>query len=236
MSRWSDRWDLKQAGLGNLMLSHTLNKQFMSAITKAERDYGKSMYNLQSVAYVFYHLGYGEEEAWLKALDCFVFTPEQLRDRIKEARQRDEIIPFVVIDDAAVHFSNKQWFINMYSSMLIDALFDTIREAVRILLINCPSKKRLQGSLQGYDDYEITIYKAEGGGYQRRSVCIKWYSLPDGHRKYRKIFDDSFSCYVPDWVYAKYRPIRRKYIDYITEKLDDLSKDYQMRKHNMGGG
>lgn len=230
MSKWSDRWDLKKAGLGNLMLSHILKKQFMSVITKAERDYGKSMYNLQSIAYVYYHLGYTEEEAWLKALDSFIFTPTQLRERIKKAMKEDYVIDFIVIDDAAVHFSNKQWFVNMYSSMLIDALFDTIREAVRILLINCPNKKRLQASLQSYDDYEVTIYKAEGGGYLRKSVCINWFSLPDGHRKYRKIFDDKFSCYVPDWIYEKYRPIRRKYVDYITNKLDEMSKDYAKKK------
>ena len=229
MSRWTDRWDLHKAGLGNLLLSHHRREQFMSVVTKAERDYGKSMYNLQSVAYALYHLGMDEADAWDAALDCFIFTPDQLKTRIRHAMKNDKIIPFLVIDDAAVHFSNKQWFVNMYTSMLIDALFDTIREAARCVLINCPNKKRLQSSLQSYDDYEVTIYKAKEGGYQRKSVCINWYSLPDGHRKYSKIFDDRFSCYVPDEVYAKYRPMRRKYVEDIVDKLDELSMDYKKR-------
>ena len=44
MSNWTDRWDLRQAGLGNIMLAKHHKKQFMSVITKAERGYGKSMY------------------------------------------------------------------------------------------------------------------------------------------------------------------------------------------------
>ena len=136
MSHWSDRWDLGKAGLGNKLLSHHKNKQFMSVITKAERGYGKSMYNLMSVAYALYHLGYNEKAAWLGALDCFIFNPIQLKDRVMKALESDTKIPFLCIDDARVHFSNKVWFVNLYTSMQLDALFDTIREAVDCLLIN----------------------------------------------------------------------------------------------------
>jgi len=230
MSKYSDRWDLKEAGLGNALLSHYINKRFMSVITKAERGYGKSMYNLMSIAYVYYHLGKTESEAWDNALNCFIFTPEQLQTRVHDAIKDDIIIPFLCIDDAAVHFNNKLWFVNLYTSMMLDALFDTIREAVTCLLINAPSKKRLMGSLRNYDDFETTIYIGDNGGYTRKAVCINWYSLPDGHRKYRKVWDDEFSCFVPNWVYEKYRPMRRKYLSDVTDKLDELSKKHTKQK------
>jgi len=233
MSQWTDKWDLKQAGLGNILLSHYVHKRFMSCITKAERGYGKSMYNLMSIAYVYYHLGRTEHDAWDKALSCFIFTPDQLRKRITDAIDNDYLIPFLCIDDAAVHFNNKLWFINLYTATLLEATFDTIREAVTCLLINCPDKKRLMGSLRNYDDYETTIYIAGGGGYQRRAVGINWYSLPDGHRKYSKVWDDAFSCYVPKEVYMdKYRPMRRQYLKDITEKLDELSKKLKTKKES----
>jgi len=231
MSRWTDRWDLREAGLGNALMSHYVHKRFMSCITKAERGYGKSMYNLMSIAYVYYLLGHDEEESWDKALSCFIFTPEQLITRIRDAINKDYLIPFLCIDDAAVHFNNKLWFINLYTATLLEATFDTIREAVTCLLINCPSKKRLMGSLKNYDDYETTIYIAKEGGYQRKAVCINWYSLPDGHRKYRKVWDDDFSCYVPDYVYNdKYHPMRRKYLKDITDELGRLSKKHDEKK------
>lgn len=230
MSRWSERWDDKQAGLGNTLLSHQRRNQFMSVITKAERGYGKSMYNLQSIAYCYYHLGYTESEAWTKALDCFIFNPMQLKNLVTHALNSDEQIPFLCIDDARVHFSNKIWFVNLYTSMQLEALFDTIREAVTCLLINAPSKKGLLGALQGYDDHEITIYMDDGGAFNRKAVCIKWYSLPDGHRKYRKQFDDQFSCYVPDWVYNLYQPLRRQYLSEVVERLEELERKHKKRK------
>jgi len=229
-SQWTKRWDQHKAGLGNSLISHHQNKQFMSSVTKAERGYGKSMYNLQSIAYAYYHLGCDEETAWKNALDCLIFTPQQLKERTRQAMNTDTIIPFLCIDDAAVHFNNKLWFINLYTATMLDAMFDTIREAVNCLLVNCPNKKRLMDSLKTYDDYEITIYIDAGGGYRRKAVCIKWYSLPDGHRKYSKQFDDQFSCYVPDWVYALYRPIRKKYLGDITDKLDELELRHEEKR------
>ena len=232
MSQWTDKWDLKQAGLGNSLLSHLRRKQFMSVKTKAERGMGKSMYNLTSIAYAYYHMGHTETDAWNKALDCFIFTPDQLLRRVRHAMANNYIIPFLCIDDAAVHFNNKLWFINLYTSTLIEATFDTLREAVQCLLINCPNTKRLMGALQSYDDFEVTIYHGANGGdsYSRKAVCIKWFSLPSGSRKYRKTYEDHFNCYVPKWVYDKYQPMRRQYLDDITSKLDDMIEKHDKKK------
>ena len=230
MSNWSDKWDEHKGALGNIMYNKHRKKHFMSVITKAERGFGKSMYNLMNVAYCYYRLGYTETEAWEKGLECFIFTPQQLQNIIKTAIANDEPKDFVILDDARVHFSNKLWFINVYTSALIDALFDTIREGVNCLLINCPHKKGLQSSLQNYDDYEITIYKSKYGGYERKAVGINWYSLPDGKRKYRKILEDHFSCYVPNWVYKKYRPIRQKYLSDTVKNLEDMERELIKKK------
>jgi hypothetical protein len=230
LSQWTDRWDKRQAGLGNALVSHIQKEQFMSIKTKAERDMGKSMYNLSSVAYAYYHLGCNETEAWNKALDSFIFTPDQLYERILDARRNDTVIDFLVIDDATVHFSNKLWFVNLFTSMLMDALFDTIRTAVRCLLMNCPNTKRLMDSLKSYDDYEVSIYHAGHNKYDRKAVCIKWFSLPDGHRKYHKVFEDHFSCYVPNWVYEMYSPKRKKYLDDITDRLVEMKNKFDDKK------
>lgn len=229
MSKYTEIWDLKQASLGNTILAMLKWAGFMSAITKAERGYGKSMYNLLSMAYAYYHCTRcNETEAWNKALDNMIFTPDTLLSRIEQNIADDEISLVWCIDDATVHFSSYLYFINLYRASLLNAAFDTMRTVVSAVLINCPVKQRLLAGLRQYDDYEITIYK--DCNYQRKAVGIKWYSLPDGHRKFRKIFEDRFSCYVPDWVYEKYMGMRKKYLKEISQELKELQDKLQKKK------
>ena len=225
-------WDLK-------LVSHIVwaiqNKGFLSAITKAERGYGKSMYNLKVMAQVYYTInGCTIDEAWEQALDSIIFTPDEFMNRIEQNLYKGVISPVWCIDDATVHFSSYLYFINLYQASLLNAAFDTIRTAVSSLLINCPSKHRLLSGLRGYDDYEITLYKVAGSKYMRKAVGIKWYSLPDGHRKFKKSFEDHFSVYVPDPIYEKYMVMRKRYLQKISEELkylrDQLTKKKKSQK------
>jgi len=68
--------------------------------------------------------------------------------------------------------------------------------------------------------------------YERKAVAIKWYTLPDGHRKYKKEFEDYFSCFLPNWVYDKYMIQRKKYLKDISDELKVLRnrlKDRQQK-------
>jgi len=220
-----EQWNLE---LGNKLCNKIENNGFMSCITKAERGYGKSMYNLKAMAYVYYHVHQlSETDAWNKALENIIFTPDQLMARIDYNIENDIISPVWCIDDATVHFSSYLFFINVFQSALMNAAFDTIRTVVHGLLINCPQKKRLLSALRHYDDFEITIYLDRG--YQRRAVCIKYFSLPDGKQKFRKMFEDHFSCYVPTWVYDKYMIQRKHYLKEINMEMQSL-RDKLMQK------
>ena len=223
-----DDWNLQ---LGNRILYKIHNKGFISVITKAERGYGKSMYNLKVMAYVYYKLlDCDIEEAWNHALDNMIFTPSQFLGLIQRNIENDFLSPVICIDDAAVHFSSYLYFINLYETSLLNATFDTIRTAVHAVLINCPNKSRLLSGLRHYDDYEITIYMGDNGGYDRRAVAIKWYSLPDGHRKFRKTFEDHFSCYVPDDIYFRYLEQRKRYLKDVSDELKNLMDKLHKKK------
>lgn len=223
-----DAWDLK---LSKYIVNRVKHNGFLSAITKAERGYGKSMYNLKIMAYVYYALdGCSEDEAWEKALSNMLFTPEQFLDRVQQNIQDDTITPVICIDDAAVHFSSYLYFINLYETSLLNATFDTIRTAANAVLINCPDKNRLLAGLRHYDDFEVTIYKQAGNYYTRRAVGIKWYSLPDGHRRFRKMFEDHFSCFVPDKIYNKYQKQRKLYLKEISDELQSLMGKLEKKK------
>jgi len=212
--------------LGNYILNRCKHNGFLSAITKAERGYGKSMYNLKIMAYVYYHLyKVNESDAWDYALNSLVFTPDQLLDKLQFNIENDKISPVICIDDASVHFSSMLYFVNLYETTLLNAMFDTIRTATHSLLINCPNKKRLLSSLRNYDDYEITLYKEPSSdGYNRKAVCIKWFSLPSGHKKFRKMYEDHFSCYVPNHIYNQYMEMRKKYLKDVSNRLEEMRK------------
>jgi len=223
-----EEWDLK---LAQRMINSNKHNGFMSVITKAERGYGKSTYNLKNMAYTYKILEeLSERDAWLKALDNIIFTPDQLMDRVEQNIADDIISPAWCIDDATVHFSSYLYFINLYHASLLNATFDTIRTVVNTLLINCPKKKRLLSGLRNYDDYEITIYKTMPGGYQRKAVCIKWYSLPSGKQNFRKEFEDYFSCYIPTWIYTLYSEKRKKYLKDISKELREMKEKLDQRK------
>jgi len=218
--------------LGNYILTRCKTNGFLSAITKAERGYGKSMYNLKVMAYVYYHLlNCSEEEAWEQALDSMVFTPDQLLNKLRNNIENDKISSVICIDDATVHFSSMLYFVNLYETTLLSAMFDTIRTAAHSLLINCPNKRRLLSSLRNYDDYEVTLYKDKSGDkYQRKAVCVKWFSLPSGDRKFRKMYEDYFSCYVPNDIYNRYMVMRKMYLKQISNQLEEMRKNIGRKK------
>lgn len=222
--------------LGNRIIAVSKSNGFMSAITKGERSYGKTAYNIKTAAYVHYkQTGCTETEAWEAALNDIIFTPDELINRVEgklnkmKTDEDEEPDPVWIIDDAAVHFSGYLFFINVYQMALMNATFDTIRIVVRSLLINCPNKKRLMSGLKNYDDYDISIYK-EHEAYERKAVAIKWFTLPDGHRKYKKEFEDYFSCFLPNWVHDKYLVQRTKYLAGITDELKSLRDKLNTRK------
>jgi len=222
MSHWTDTWENEKASLGNAIMRVHNGKRFLQCVTIAERGYGKSMYHLQTMAYVYYHMiDKNETDAWNFALNNMFFLPSQLEDKVDYNEENDIVDMVWCLDDAAVHFSNKLWWTEQSEAILLEGIFDLIRPVVSAVLINCPDKNRLLGSLQNYLGYEETIYIDNGGGYHRNVIGIHWYRRPSGDKKWRKEWDDSFSCYVPNWVFEKYKYIRKGYIRKIRNKLKE---------------
>ena len=215
-----ESWNLE---LANRILNKNKHNGFLSCITKAERGMGKSMYNLKVLAQVYYQLDPNHDEtlAWKTALNNMIFSADDLLDKINYNIEQDIVSPAWCLDDAAVHFSNYLFFIDVYQAQLLNAAFDTIRTVVSGLLLNCPSKERLMSALKKYDDHEVTLYTTGemGRQYGRKAVCIKYYSLPDGKKKFRKTFEDHFSVYVPTWVYNEYMVTRKHYLKEINDKI-----------------
>lgn len=217
MANPMELWDLI---LGNRLVNANLKNRFVSVITRGERGYGKSMYNLKVMAYVFHTLfELSERDSWLKALDNIIFSPFDYMKRINYNYEHDKIDPVWCLDDAGVHFTGMMFFRSPHLYALINGSFDTIRTVTNSVLINCPYKNKLMTGLQQYDDREITLYINSGGSeYNRKAVCIKWYRLPSGKREWFKEFEDKFNCYVPNWIYRLYLEKRKKYNKEISDE------------------
>jgi len=153
MTKKIAEWELQ---LGNRIIKKYPNK-FLGGIILAERGYGKSMYAYKTMAYVYYHLAKNEgnpisdTEAYKRALDSFIYTPDDFMDRIEYNIEHGIISPVWCLDDASVHFHSHLHLMNVYEYILLAGHFDTIRVVCTSLLITCPNKKRLFKPLREYD-------------------------------------------------------------------------------------
>ena len=219
-----DTWTLRFSDL----IIRQIPRGFISNIVVGERRTGKSIYLLKTFAKVYKILeGLPDEECWFKALDCFIFGPDELTKKIFDNTNHDIISLCICIDDATVHFNPMIFFVNPYMYGLLGGIFDTIGTAVNCVALTCPKKKRLMSGLKNYDDYTTQIVKAEGGPYERLAKGVYWYTWPDGTAHWRRMYEDHYSCYAPEFIYKPYLEKRKKYLK-IT---NDLFMQLQQKMH-----
>lgn len=208
---------------------------FVGAIVEGERGYGKSMYALKVMAQIYFKYdGLTEKEAWEKSLDHMLFTMEDFTSRIDYNINNDHVTPVWCLDDATVHFGSLKYFTNLYDVMLVYAMIATIRAACTGLLITCPRRSLLLKGLREYDDFTVQIAK-DREPKDRIARGIKWFTIPDGRRRYRKMYEDHYSCMVPNWIYKKYDVKRKKYLKDVNLEMQEVIKEGVRRKMQKGG-
>jgi len=225
-------WDLK---LGKRIVRMFPNR-FLGGIILGERGWGKSMYAYKNMAYTFHHLPsfqYNEKQAFQEALDNIIFTPDQFMDKVDYNIDHDIVDPVWCIDDASVHFHSFLHLMNVYEYILLAGHFDTIRTVCSCLLITCPKKKRLFKPLREYDQYDMLLYE-EPGTWERKAVGINWFTIPDGRQKFRKRFEDHFSCYVNDEYFKPYQAKRKFYLKQINKIWRELRNKLKEKKYKRG--
>ena len=203
---------------------------FIGAIIEGKRSVGKSSYCIKVMKEVYQTLyNLDDKAAFEMALNRLLFDMDDVIRVMKESRQRDEMIPVVTWDDAGVHGSNLQWFINMKSMQELKSIMDTVRTAVTGMLLNCPDREGLAKMLRGYNDYIITITKIDTP-YTRSARGYNIYKLPSGMKRVYRNFDDRYSCYLPNWVYKKYMKQRMQYLDVALEAVEHMKAKLARRK------
>lgn len=203
----------------------------MHVTVLGERNYGKTYYCLKNMALANYKLNNGmisELEAYQMALDDVIFSPKYFKNKVRYNRTNGVKSPFILLDDAGTHFDSGLHNRNMYLYQLLNACLDTIKDVTNCLIVTCPFKDVLTKRLREYDGYDVTLYM--DFGYQRYGTCIKWYRRPTGDRRWRKEFEDSFSCYIPTVIHEKYLYLRNKFTIGILDSLDELEENYERIK------
>jgi len=198
---------------------------FIGGVIQGERGKGKSMYAYKVMAKTYMELeGFtSESEAYAMALNHMIFSPRDLIELIKNNIKNDYITPVICLDDATVHFSSYKFFVDLYEVILLKGMFDTIRTALTGLLMTCPSRRLLLSFLRDYDDFKISILTTDSGYWQRIARCYQFNWYPDD-RKYKVIvpFQDKYSCYVPDEYFDPYMDKRKKYLEFINNRMEKL--------------
>jgi len=193
------------------------------------------MYAYKTMAYVHYHIAemegnpISEAEAYKRALDSFIYSPDDFMDRVAYNIDHGIVSPVWCLDDASVHFHSYLHLMNVYEYILLAGHFDTLRVVCSSLLITCPNKRRLFKPLREYDQYEMLIY-AVPTNWIRKAIGISWFTIPDGRRKFRKRFEDHFSCYVPNRYYEPYLKKRAGYLEQINKLLQKLRKNVKNKR------
>ena len=197
---------------------------FVGATVEGRRGVGKSSYCIKIMKEVYKeYYGCSESKAYEHALKHVMFNIDDIIPVLKNARKNNEMIPVLCWDDAGVHGSSMQWFIDMHKINILKAMFDTVRSATTGLLLNCPDRGGLLKMLRSYDDYVVTISIVDTP-YERSARGYNIYKLPSGMRRVYKNFEDRYSCYLPKKVYNDYMVMRNSYLDKAVAVMEDIQK------------
>lgn len=195
---------------------------FQSFMVIGRRGIGKSSYSLRALHDALVDMGYDDETSWNMSLDSIKFKISDVCSYLLNAVNSDDKKIALVWDDLRVFASGSQYQLQMKLVNKLIGLLDTVRTAVSILILTCPSPKGLLSVLQSYDDYLIKIRHCERGGYYREATGYLWTTLPSGQRRIYTKFRDSYNCRLPNWVYDEYMVQRKQALRDALVGIDQL--------------
>ena len=203
---------------------------FFSIMITGRRSIGKTSYSLHAIKDFFVERGATENNGWRLALDSLKFGIPEVIDFLKDARTNNIKKPVLLWDDVRVHAAGNQYQLNMKRVAKLASLMDVVRTCVSNVILTCPSSSGLLGLLKSYDDYFAKVHHTEKGGYNRVAYGYLWSTIPSGKRLVYSKYKDSFSCYLPQWVYDKYTFSRNKAVDSLIKEVEDLEEKNEQQK------
>ncbi len=191
-----------------------LKEKFFMAVIYGEKEVGKSVYAMKVAKQIL-----GD---WEKVLDSIVFRLEDLIEALREGVYGKRL-ELLIWDDAGVHGSKYTWFTDRELYERLSNFWDTIREAVRVLLITTPTPRKLARFLRDEEYYVVRVrpHGSIEGVPRSKAIIYKQVVLPSGLTFPRKTgMVDTFRVRVPDDVYRRYHAMRKHYTVETFEALE----------------
>lgn len=187
------------------------------------------MYCIIVAFQVFKSLGYSDDEAWERAIDCVVFKPDEFGHKLNDI-YKGERRDIIILDDASVHIGSDLY--KEYSKLYraYKQAITTVRTRTKALLYNCANPEELAKFVRESDAYQIWLSKASGDSgkypsYERDATAWAWRRITTKmgmQRRMYRLWVDHFSCHIPNKWYKIYTTKRDKYIE---QPIKDLIKE-----------
>lgn len=179
------------------------------------RGAGKTVFALKTGAQLFKKIdpSLTDEQAYKKALNCLVFSIDQLIDKAKkhntdDITKYDNRMPMLIWDDAGVHGQGAMYQMNANAYIEVKSLIDNIRTFTNALIITTPDRDGVAKFMRNFK-YLVQITTLNDG-YQRKATGYSIYQLPSGMRRVSKKWMDHYSCYLDNKIYGEYWKMRNK--------------------------
>lgn len=185
-------------------------QSFTGAIVFGKQRVGKSTYGLLTLKQI-----YG---SWDKALDHVYFGTKEVLDLLEKSVKKEEEIKCFLWDDAGIHASKHLFFSDRKRAQMLQGLFDVLGLYVGGIILTTPTPMNLLKSLREYEFFRVKITR-KNEYWGRNGLGYQNVLLPSGTQFIKKVFQDGFSCRLPDDVYEQYETRRKKYTEFAVGKL-----------------
>lgn len=212
---------------GRIVQAHR-EEGFIAAVIFGRQGNGKSVYSIKVAYDALRRLGV--LKPWHTSEKVFkeymVFTARDFVARIRAADREGVTLPLVIWDDAGVDAGSYTYWTNRRLAQAIVNTFKVIRTSASAILFTTPSPEDLLKQLRTYDTLMVRIERLNK--VWRRAHIYELSLYPNGFAVVRKVAQEDFRIYLP--TYPKYREIRRRYVDYALDQLEDLIREAEMAK------
>jgi len=217
---------LPSLALAKLIVRAYRDDDFLLVIIHGPLRMGKSAYALKVMGQVYDYLK-GRPLSTELVKDYVGFQPLEVIHRWLRIKGRR--IPAYLWDDAGVFLSTMDWWTPALKG--VQKYMNVIGTDMNCLILTTPDPRwilrkmlHMPGTLRGkvMKTQSATHSDCHSVKYSRKCRGYKPYLMPDLVKSgVNVIWEDNFSCYIPDDVYAYYQPLRMGYAEYTKQNIID---------------
>lgn len=190
-------------------------ESFIGIIVYGAQGVGKSVFALT--------LSFAVYRRWKDVFDTLVFTLDDLYNLLLTTSKR---LKCIVGDDAGVQLMDKyKYRYDLTATAWINAIIQLARTKTASLILTTPSPRLLAKSVRDQPDW-LWVYMMPEREREAwpKMARVRIYSIsffPPDNIVPGKLYDEGlFTVYLPDRIYRRYKPLRKRYVDIATELFD----------------